>query len=81
MFIIKFWIKWGLVCEILTSGCEIMPEKTFWAHLPQIYVLGPSPHVRLNLNKNSLASVDHEILSQMMGCFWKSDKRFGEISL
>ena len=45
-----------------------MSKNLFWAHLPQIYVLGPSPHVRLHFLKNSLESVGHEILNKMRGC-------------
>ena len=39
-----------------------MPQKPFWAHLPQIHVLGPSPHVRLNFHKKkNWESVDRKI--------------------
>ena len=26
----------GFLCENLTGGCQVMPQKPFWAHLPQI---------------------------------------------
>ena len=51
LLVIKFWIKWGVVCENLTGGCQTEPQKPFWAHLPQIYILEPSPHVRLNFQR------------------------------
>ena len=35
-------------CVNLTRGCQVMPQKPFWAHLPQIHLQGPSPNVRLN---------------------------------
>ena len=71
VLIIKFWIKW-VVCENLTIGCQVMPKKPFWVHLPQIYKLGPSPHVRLNFRKNVLVD-NYKILNKMRGCLWKSD--------
>ena len=46
VLIIKFWLKWGVVCENLTSGCYVMSEKPFLAHSPQIYMLGLSSHTR-----------------------------------
>ena len=51
--IIKFWIKWGVVCKDLTSGCQVMPKKPFWASLPRVYKLGPSFHVRINFPKKN----------------------------
>ena len=51
-----------------------MPKKPFWAHLPQVYKLGPSPHVRLNFQKKILSGVDHKILNKMRSCLGKSDK-------
>ena len=44
----------------------VMTQKPFWAHLPQIYILGPSPHVRLNFQKKG---VGHKILNKMKGIF------------
>ena len=32
-----------------------MPQKQFRAHLPQIHILGPSPHVGLNFQKQNFA--------------------------
>ena len=51
--IIKFWIKWGVVCKDLTSGCQVMPKKTFWASLSRVYKLAPSFHVRINFPKKN----------------------------
>ena len=53
VLIIRFWIKWGVVCEDLTSGCQVMPKKTFWVSLPQVYKLGPSFHITLNFPKKN----------------------------
>ena len=41
----KFWIKSGVFCVNLTRGCQVMPQKPFWANLPQIHLLDPSPCV------------------------------------
>ena len=72
MLVIKCWMKWGVVCENLTGSSQVMPQKSFWAHLPQIYILGPSPHVILNFQKKNWRSVDHKILNKMRGYLWKS---------
>ena len=42
----KILNKMRVVCEILTSGCQVMPKKSFLAHFPQIFMLGPIPHTR-----------------------------------
>ena len=45
-----------------------MSKTHFGPISPQVYTLGPSPHVRLNLKKkSSLESVGHEILNKMRG--------------
>ena len=44
VLIIKFWLKWGVFCENLLSGCQIRPGKPLPAHLPQICMLDPSPY-------------------------------------
>ena len=72
VLVIKCWMKWGVVCENLTGSSQVMPQKSFWAHLPQIYILGPSPHVILNFQKKKWRSVDHKILNKMRGYLWKS---------
>ena len=54
-------------CESLTNGCQVMLKKPIWAHLPQDYKLGPSPHVRLNFAKKEV-NVYHKIMSKMRGC-------------
>ena len=51
VLVIKFWKKWGVVCKNLTDSCQVAPQKSIWAHLPQIYMLGFSPHVSQNLKK------------------------------
>ena len=51
-----------------------MPKNSFLAHLPQIFMLGPSPLDGLNLYAKNMSSVGHKILNKMSGCLWKSDK-------
>ena len=53
LLIKNFWIKWGVVRENLTSSCQAMPQKPYWAHLAQIYKLVSSPHVRLNYQEDN----------------------------
>ena len=78
VLVIKFWIKWGAICENLTGSCQVMPQKLFWAQLPQIYILEPSPHVRLNFQKKKRQSVGHKVLKKnegLRGYLWKSGNR------
>ena len=70
----KFWIKWGVAWKNLTGGCQVMPQKPFWAHFPQIFVTWLSPHVRLKFQKKKKRSVGHKILNKMRSCLWKSGK-------
>ena len=51
-----------------------MTKNSFLAHLPQIFMLGPSPLDGLNLYAKNMSSVGHKILNKMSGCLWKSDK-------
>ena len=32
VLVVKFWIKWGVVCENLTIGFELMSKKPFWPY-------------------------------------------------
>ena len=32
VLVVKFWIKWGVVCENLTIGVELMSKKPFWPY-------------------------------------------------
>ena len=71
VLVIEFWIKWGVVCKNLTGSCQVAPQKSIWTHLPQLYILGPNPHVRLNFQKKKKEkwqSVGHKIFKKMRGC-------------
>ena len=73
VLVMKFWIKWGVLCENLTSGCEVILKTHFFPFAPNLCAR-PQPPWCLNLHTKKLSSVGCNILNEIRGCLWKSDK-------
>ena len=74
MLVIKFWKKWGVIYENLASGCKVKPKKIILGPFaPNLYTRAQPPLGFKIFNKKK-SSLFHEILNQMKGCMWKSDR-------
>ena len=71
--VIKLWIKWGVVCESLTSSCQVSPKKHLGPICPKLCTSSQSPCKTKFLKKKKWSEY-HKIMNKVRGCLWKSGK-------